>query len=297
MTCLNRRTSWTKRIDPWQQSNLPDRTLSAWIGHNTIAAGSQPNQLYNPSRIRYNFCSPFGHTAAVPQQQILMNEIQGLSKEELVEKYTPLVRSIAAQLKSRLGVNLEFEELMSCGRLGLLEAAERFDYKLGVSFKTFAYYRIRGAMYDGLRKMEVITRRKDPRIKFEEAANQLMGSEAARTSVEARKPTLKDEIEEVKGIISALVPIYFLTSDALDQIKETEQANVEQQAVFAQEKGMLRQAMGKLSKNERMLIDYYYYQDMTLEEAAAKLGLSKSWASRLHAKALAKLKSSIHEKD
>ena len=295
MMCLNRRAPWTTSIEPWQQSKLQDRTLSAWIGSSPLAAGSQVNQLYNPSRIRYNFCSPSAQTT--PRQQIPMNEIQGLSKEELVEKYTPLVRSIAAQLKSRLAVNLEFDDLMSCGKLGLLEAAERFDYKLGVSFKTFAYYRIRGAMYDGLRKMEVITRRKDPRIKFEEAANQLIGSEAGRTSTEARKPTLKDEIEEVKGIISSLVPIYFLTTDALDQIKETEQSNVEEQAVFAQEKGMLREALKKLSKNERMLIDYYYYQDMTLEEAASKLGLSKSWASRLHAKALTKLKGSIHEKE
>lgn len=295
MMCLNRRHPWTNSIEPWQQSKLQDRTLSAWIGYTELAAGSKAIQLYNPFRIRYNFCSPSAQTT--PRKQILMDEIQGLTKEELVEKYTPLVRSIAAQTKSRLGVNLEFEELMSCGRLGLLEAAERFDYKLGVSFKTFAYYRIRGAMYDGLRKMEVITRRKDPRIKFEEAANQLISSEAARTTTDARKPTLKDEIEEVKGIISSLVPIYFLTTDALDQLKESEQSNVEEQAVFAQEKGMLREALKKLSKNERMLIDYYYYQDMTLEEAASKLGLSKSWASRLHAKALAKLKGSIHEKE
>ena len=90
-----------------------------------------------------------------------------------------------------------------------MEASERFDYKLGVSFKTFAYYRIRGAMYDGLRKMEVITRRKDPRIKFEEAANQLLGSEATRRTSEARKPTLKDDMEEVRGLIWALVPNLF----------------------------------------------------------------------------------------
>jgi len=296
MTYHYGRSPWAKSNQSWQESYFPDRRLSPWIGEAYVASGCPAIRLYNPGRIRYNFCSPFGHTAA--RHQMFINEIQGLTKEELVEKYTPLVRSIAAQIKSRLGVNLEFEELMSCGRLGLLEAAERFDYKLGVSFKTFAYYRIRGAMYDGLRKMEVITRRKDPRIRFEEAANQLLSSETSRGSVEARKPTLKDEIEEVHGIISSLVPIYFLTSDALDQLKEKEQSkNVEQQVVFAQEKGFLREALGKLSKNERMLIEYYYYQDMTLEEAAAKLGLSKSWASRLHARALAKLKSSIHEKD
>jgi RNA polymerase sigma factor FliA len=223
-----------------------------------------------------------------------MNEIQGLSKDELVEKYNPLVRSIAGHLRNRLSLHIEFDELVSYGRLGLLEAAERFDYKLGVSFKTFAYYRIRGAMYDGLRKMEVITRRKDPRLKFEEAANQFLASETSRSPSESRKPTLKEEIKEFHGMISALVPIYFIASDAMDQLLLSQKGRTaEENAVFSQEKSQLRTALGRLSKNERALIEYYYYQDMTLEEAASKLGLSKSWASRMHAKALSKLKDSL----
>jgi RNA polymerase sigma factor FliA len=223
--------------------------------------------------------------------KLRMNEIQGLSKEELVEKYNPLVRSIAAHLRSRLSLFIEFDELVSYGRLGLLEASERFDYKLGVSFKTFAYYRIRGAMYDGLRKMEVITRRKDPRIKFEEGANELLNSESSRGSSEGRKPSLKEEIREFHGMISALVPIYFLAGDAMDQLSRPEKIrSAEEQVIYSQEKNQVREAIGRLSKNEQSLIDYYYYQDLTLEEAAKKLGLSKSWASRMHAKILSKLK-------
>lgn len=218
-----------------------------------------------------------------------MNELQGLSKDALVEKYTPLVRSIASQIRNRLSLNLEFEELISYGRLGLLEASERFDYTLGVSFKTFAYYRIKGAIYDGLRKMEVITRRKDPRLKFEEAANQLIGNEATKRSSEPR--SLRDDIEEIRGVISSLVPVYFLSNDALEQLSSPQRGrSAEEQAAFSQEKSVLRTAMQKLSNNERELLQYYYYQDCTLEEAAAKLGLSKSWASRIHARALTKLK-------
>ncbi len=223
-----------------------------------------------------------------------MNEIEGLSKAELVEKYTPLIRSIAGQLRSRLFLHVEFDELVSCGRLGLLEAADRFDATLGVSFKTFAYYRIRGAMYDDLRKMEVITRRKDPRIKFEEASNQFLSGESSRGSSDGRKPTLKEEIREFHGMISSLVPIYFLASDAIDRLSRPQKGRTaEEQALFSQEKGQLQSALRRLSKNEQELIEYYYYQDMTLEEAAAKLGLSKSWASRMHAKALSKLKDSL----
>lgn len=223
-----------------------------------------------------------------------MNEIEGLTREALVEKYTPLIRSIARQIRSRLALNLDFEELESYGRLGLLEASQRFDFKVGVAFKTFAYYRIKGAIYDGLRKMQVISRRKDPRLKFEEAATQLLGSEASRTSSEMRKPTLKQEIEEIQGLVSSLVPIYFLASETLDRLADPKSdLKVEDHAQQSQERAALLQALSRLSKNERSLIEFYYFQDQTLEEAAAKMGLSKSWASRLHARALGKLKDAI----
>lgn len=227
-----------------------------------------------------------------------VNELEGLSKEELVEKYDSLVRSIAIQLKARLCLYIDLDELISCGRLGLLEASERFDYRLGVSFKTFAYYRIRGAMYDGLRKMELITRRKDPRIKFEEAATQVLSSEAARGSSEPRKNSLKDDIEEVHSLISSLVPIYLLASDSLDNLQEPDasRCSAEEAALRNEEKEALHSAMNQLSKNERSLIDLYYYKDMTLEEAAARIGLSKSWASRLHARALDRIKESMQKK-
>src|SRR5918996_868680 len=126
-----------------------------------------------------------------------MNKVEGLSKEELIEQYTPLVRSIAYQIKQRLRVPLEMDELVQEGRIGLMEAADRFDSKLGVSFKTFAYYRIKGAMYDGLRKMDVITRRKNPKVQFEAAATEFLADEALRGSTEARRTTLKDEMDEV----------------------------------------------------------------------------------------------------
>lgn len=223
-----------------------------------------------------------------------MNEIQGLSKEDLVEKYTPLIRSIARQIRARLSLSIEFQDLESYGRLGLLEASERFDYKVGVAFKTFAYYRIKGAIYDGLRKMQVITRRKDPRLKFEEAATQLLGGEASRGSSEMRRPSLKEEIQELQGLVASMVPIYFLATETLDQLKDpASDLKVEDHAQRSQERAALRLALARLSKNEKALIESYYFKDMTLEEAAAGMGLSKSWASRLHARALSKLKDAM----
>ena len=222
-----------------------------------------------------------------------MDDLRGLSKQALVERYDPLVHSIAHQIKNRLPITIELEELVSNGRLGLLQAADRFDPKLGVSFKTFAYYRIKGAMYDGLRKMEAITRRKDPRLKFDEAATQLLAAEAMRIPTEPRNPNLQEDIREVHELISSLVPIYFLANDAMDRLPHAKPTSAEERAAFAQERASLRRALEQLPKNERGLLEKYYYEDLTLEEAAAQIGVSKSWASRLHARALAKLKSTL----
>jgi RNA polymerase sigma factor for flagellar operon FliA len=226
-----------------------------------------------------------------------MNKVEGLSSEELLERYLPLVRSIAHQIRQRLNLHLEMDELVQEGQIGLMEAAERFDSKLGVSFKTFAYYRVKGAIYDGLRKMDVITRRKNSKLMFEAAATELLASEAVRGSTEARKSTLKDEINEVVGMISGLVPIYILTSDAMDQFQQEQGGRAQdEQAMLKQEKMELRKALKELPEKERRLLEFHYYQDLTLEKAAANLGLSKSWASRLHAKAISKLQSKLVRK-
>ncbi len=219
-----------------------------------------------------------------------MNKVEGLSPEGLLEKYGPLVRSIAGRIKQRLRIPLEIEELIQEGQIGLMEASDRFDSRLGVSFKTFAYYRIRGAMYDSLRKMDVITRRKNSALTFEAAANEFLSGEALRSSTEPRKATLKDEMEEVIGMISGLVPIYMLSSDAMDRFEKEQPGRAQdEQVALKQEKQELRKSMEQLPEKERLLLEYHYYQDMTLEQAASKLGLSKSWASRLHAKALVRL--------
>ena len=214
-----------------------------------------------------------------------------LTKDALIEKYDPLIRSIAYQLKARLAVPVEVDELMNYGRVGLLEAAERFDPKLGVSFKTFAYYRVKGSMYDGLREMDVITRRKNPKVQFEMAAAEFLNSEVEQSSPQSRTGSLKDDMNEIYGLISGLVPIFFLTNDAMDRfLSDQKEKSVEEKASFQQEKSMLRQALAQLPAKEKNLLEYHYYQDMTLEQAASKLGMSKSWASRLHAKALNRLK-------
>src|SRR5215470_4950280 len=110
------------------------------------------------------------------------------NRDSLIEQYLPYATSIANKVAQTLSNDADIEEIICNARLGLLEAAKRFDPKYNVDFKTFAYYRIKGAIYDGLRKTGWIPRSLYSKIKFEQAANeylQTMADKSATTKLSA----------------------------------------------------------------------------------------------------------------
>src|SRR4029434_2304489 len=106
-------------------------------------------------------------TKALPKEDLS-------NRDALIEQYLPYATSIANKVAQTLSNDADMEEIVCNARLGLLEAAKRFDPKFNVDFKTFAYYRIKGAIYDGLRKTGWIPRSLYSKIKFEQAANEYL---------------------------------------------------------------------------------------------------------------------------
>src|SRR3989338_4144170 len=96
--------------------------------------------------------------------------------DSLIENYLPFAASIANKVARALACDLDFDDILCNARLGLLEAARRFDSRFNVDFKTFAYYRIKGAIYDGLRKTGWMPRSLYAKIKFDQAANEYLQS-------------------------------------------------------------------------------------------------------------------------
>ncbi len=212
---------------------------------------------------------------------------QKLDIDQLVGQYLPYAASIANKVAQSLSNDADIEEILSNARLGLLEAAQRFDPKFNVDFKTFAYYRIRGAIYDGLRKTGWIPRSLYSKIKFEQAANEYLQSVNDR-GVNVR-PSSEEEVGEIYDTVNSLASIYIISIDSTEETMEIEdkKANdIEQKAEFHKIKEFMRQAIEELPEKERKLVKMYYFQNKTLEESGMKLGLSKSWTSRLHARAL-----------
>src|SRR5262245_34150501 len=115
--------------------------------------------------------------------------VSAQERKRLVEENTSFVRACAAKLKETLPREIEFDELVQCGMQGLLEAADRYDRRHGVAFTTFAYYRVRGAMFDGLRQMGWVPRGEYARLKVDERVNAYMHNLADREAGAAQLGT------------------------------------------------------------------------------------------------------------
>lgn len=226
-----------------------------------------------------------GKSASSTKNAVASKAKELVDRDQLVEQYLPYASSIANKVAQTLSNDADIEEIISNARLGLLEAAKRFDPKYNVDFKTFAYYRIRGAVYDGLRKTGWIPRSLYSKIKFEQAANDYLQT-ASDKGVGKRRD---DDAGEVYDTVNSLASIYIISIDSGEETMEIEDKtanDIEQKAEFQKIKEFMRQAIEELPEKERKLIKMYYFQNKTLEEAGGKLGLSKSWTSRLHARAL-----------
>src|ERR1700745_3198115 len=101
----------------------------------------------------------------------LTSQFTEIDRGLLIEQHRPYVRVLAVEVAKGLPSHIELDELISCGNLGLVEAAERYEPRYGVTFQTFAYYRIKGAIYDGLRKMGPMSRTEYARSRFAARAN------------------------------------------------------------------------------------------------------------------------------
>lgn len=213
-------------------------------------------------------------------------------EHEFVSEHEPLVRSIATRIRAELQLNVELEDLIAYGYTGLLQARERFEPSRGVRFTTFAYYRVRGAILDGVRTMARLPRRVHAARKAAEALD--MVAEAAGQA-RASAPTPPDlgatlgAMDEILGKYSAAFMIA-----AVGQ-QEDEGAEPESLAIAGEDRERVSAAIEALPERERLVITGHYFQDRTLEEIGASLGISKSWCSRLHSRALGLLRTYLQD--
>ncbi|MFH0800478.1 MAG: sigma-70 family RNA polymerase sigma factor [Pseudomonadota bacterium] len=227
-------------------------------------------------------------------REVTKKEFAALKKrDDIINQYMPYAASIANRVCQSLSAAVDYEEVLCNARLGLLEAAKRFDEAQDVDFKTFAYYRVKGAIYDGLRRSGWLPRTLYAKIKFDEAANEYLQNKSLHGggTVANKSSVFEGDENVIAETVNSLASIYIISLDASEDsdVEDTNATNVEQRTEFMQVRRHMRDAIGTLPEKEKQLIMMYYFQNRTLEDVGTKLGLSKSWTSRLHARALSLL--------
>ena len=217
---------------------------------------------------------------------------------EFVRQYEPFVRGIAKHTTAQLEIEGDLEDLVAAGFEGLLDARKRFDASRGVAFKSFAYYRVRGAVIDAVRQNAYLPRRAYARLKAAEALD-LEGEQAAeqRGAAEAAGAVARDPeqgLRAIDGILGRIAAAY-CTAAGTESDDPPESPNPEHAFLARERHDRLRRALDALPEPERALLQGHYLQDRRFDEIAKDLGLSKSWASRLHTRALDKLRELLAE--
>jgi RNA polymerase sigma factor for flagellar operon FliA len=221
-------------------------------------------------------------------------------RDKLVADHLELVQAIAGKLKRTLGKSIDHDDLVGYGHRGLIEAADRFDPAQGVTFTTFAYYRIRGSMLDGMRTMGWYSRGDYARYRAEERAQELLQNAAEREGAAreagAETSSSKGEtLEQLAELLSSVATVHITSLEAASHVSDDRVQNAQESLELGQLGTRVRQALGTLPEKERRLMELYYFEEKTLEDAGGALGLSKSWACRLHARAVSLLRDALSD--
>ncbi|HWA75999.1 MAG TPA: sigma-70 family RNA polymerase sigma factor [Polyangiaceae bacterium] len=213
------------------------------------------------------------------------------------EESLELVDKLARQIGRVVGPSVELDELLSFGREGLLDAARRFDASRGVPFRAYANYRVRGAIYDGVRQISRLPRRTYERLNGLAAAAAV--SEGALEDVSA--PPVPGAGAAVADAALSEHLASFATAMALGFVAEPARGEggertsldsaLDPEEAFASAEllKLVRHAIADLPHEEAELVRRHYLEGERFDLVAAELGLSKSWASRLHTRAMGRL--------
>lgn len=224
-------------------------------------------------------------------------------REKIIIEYAALVKIVAGRLSMYLGYNVEYEDLVSYGIFGLIDAIDKFDYDKGIKFETYASLRIRGSILDQIRKMDWIPRSLRQKQKQIDVAISKIEASTGKTATDeeiAKELGISEEEyitwqgqANVTNIVSLDEFAENNGDNGMDTIKGHAFEEPEQVVEKSEMKRMLAESLEILTENEKKVILLYYYEEMTLKEISKILEVSESRISQLHTKALSKMKTKL----
>ena len=246
--------------------------------------------------------------AEVPEKQAELwktySEIKSPSiREKLIIEYSPLVKYVAGRLSIYFGTHVEYDDLVSFGVFGLIDAIDKFDICKGVKFETYASLRIRGSIIDSIREMDWVPRSLRQKGKELEKVYSQVESELGHAATDKEVAdkmgiTVEDfskllnevNVSSVMSLDEFLEQNYEIGVESNNVLKE----GIPENYIEVKElKEILGNSISKLPDKEKMVVTFYYYEELTLKEISAIMGVSESRISQLHTKALLRLRGKL----
>ncbi|OAS21708.1 FliA/WhiG family RNA polymerase sigma factor [Paenibacillus oryzisoli] len=223
------------------------------------------------------------------------------ARQALIENYLPLVEYVSGRLAIGLPKSVSKDDLSSFGVMGLIDAIEKFDYARGLQFETYASWRIRGSIIDGLRQGDWVPRSVREKAKKVEDAYQKLEQQFLRSVTDSEISSFLQISEQdfqqmlqdisVTTICSIDDPIREEESETrLSLIVDEKAKNPESQVNEFYLKESLAKAIDRLTEKERTVVSLFYFEELSLSEIAEVMCLSPSRISQLHSKAILRLK-------
>lgn len=229
------------------------------------------------------------------------------TREKLVLEYAPLIKYIAQKIAARLPANIELDDLMSSGVIGLMDAIEKYDPTRDNKFKTYAEFRIRGAILDELRAQDWVPRSVREKAKILERCYLKLEQEKGRQATEEEVcQDLGISQNEFHDLLNQVKSVALLSYDDISSFSKSDKralhgygdsgvkaATPYNEVNVAALKKSLANAIKDLPEKQRLVLSLYYYEDLNLKEIGRVLDVTESRVSQLHTQAVLRLKAKL----
>ena len=231
-------------------------------------------------------------------------------EDDLVNQYLPLVRTVVGRLAMTLPAHAATEDLYSAGLVGLLNAVRRYNHKTGVLFETYARVRIRGAVFDELRRLDWVPRSvHDKARKVEQVMRQLEQKKGKIPTNLEMASALDMSEQEYEELLTAIRPATFVCLDSVrsaeqegeatqhEAVADTAQPDPGRTTERRELASIIAKRLETLPEMQRKVLALYYFEDLRLREIAEVFGVTESRISQIHAAAILSIKSYLNKHD
>lgn len=247
---------------------------------------------------------------AVQTSQLVKEDYSPVNatRDRLVNEYAPLIKYIAQKIAARLPANIELDDLISSGVIGLMDAIEKYDSSRDNKFKTYAEFRIRGAILDELRAQDWVPRSVREKAKLLERVyakiEQSKGRQATDDEVCGELGISQEEYHE---LLNQVRSVSLLSYDDLSHFSKADKRALHgvgdgsgaksptpySEVSVAHVKRLVAEAIQELPEKQRLVLSLYYYEDLNLKEIGRVLDVTESRVSQLHTQAILRLKGKL----